>query len=771
MRDADQTDYLANGDAVDQHPELVVALREYQAAVDAGVTPDRQKLLARYPNVANDLEECLDGLDVLQAAAPALQADPIQAAPMSVAAEGTLGDFRLIREVGRGGMGVVYEALQISLDRRVALKVLPFAATFDSRQLQRFKNEAHAAALLHHTHIVPIYAVGSERGVHFYAMQFIEGDSLATVVRQLRDRAGREPGLAADESAGRSSGGASKLHGDEGKPDVALSGRLADDGGRSTWDVSAALTSAASSSTAIDFRKVARLAIHAAEALEHAHQRGVVHRDVKPANILVDAAGDLWVTDFGLAQLQMDTGLTKPGDLLGTIRYMSPEQASGRKTLLDHRTDIYSLGATLYELLTLEPPFAGETRQELLYQILHQEPRSPRLVNRAVPVELETIVLKCLAKNPAERYAAAADLAADLQRFLDHQPIQARRPSLVDRARKWSRRHPSAVVAAVLLLIVVAIALSISNRLISQEQQKTVAALARESKRADEEKMRANQAETQLRQSRQAVDILIQISEKELANEPIPRFWRLLLLETALGYYQSFIDYQSAIERRNQDSAPQPELSAIQARIGRTLSDLTALKDESNILQVQVVMILLWSPPLLDEFGLSAPQRELVADLRQKWSDDYRATCEDSRGAPEDARRQRLVRVAEGYERALRAVLSNEQMERVEQLGLQSAVKFGYNGPDFVKALKLPAGPRVSSGGLKFPAFSRMTDPLGLPTQQSGEVLSSTLEDALLDAVTTLTKDWRKSAGALFEGFRERANSAPAAPEPDHLPD
>src|SRR5262249_36251756 len=157
----------------------------------------------------------------------------------------------------------------------------------------------------------------------------------------------------------------------------------------------------------------------------------------------------------------------RSGDLLGTFRYMSPEQTSGQRAVLDHRTDIYSLGATFYELLALAPVFDGETRQELLYQILHHEPRPPRLRNRAIPPELETIVLKALSKSPADRYGTAAEFAADVQRYLDDQPIRARRPSLVDQARKWSRRHPSLVVASLMLLLIVAVALFVSNRLIA----------------------------------------------------------------------------------------------------------------------------------------------------------------------------------------------------------------------------------------------------------------------------------------------------------------
>jgi Flp pilus assembly protein TadD len=201
---------------------------------------------------------------------------------------------------------------------------------------------------------------------------------------------------------------------------------------------------------------VAGLGIQAAEALEHAHQLGVVHRDVKPANLLVDGRGHLWVTDFGLAQVQSQAGLTLTGDLVGTLRYMSPEQALGRRELVDHRSDIYSLGVTLYELLALEPAVPGSDRQELLRRIASEEPRPPRRLNKAIPAELETIVLKALAKSPAERYATAQEMADDLERFLRDEPIRARRPTLVQRARKWSRRHRPVVRTAVASLVLMA---------------------------------------------------------------------------------------------------------------------------------------------------------------------------------------------------------------------------------------------------------------------------------------------------------------------------
>jgi eukaryotic-like serine/threonine-protein kinase len=417
---------------------------EFMDAVRRGERPAVEEYAGRHPQLAPLLRQVLPALQVIGVPeADSLSADdPLIYSDQSLR---SLGDFRLLREIGRGGMGVVYEAEQVSLGRRVALKVLPFAAALDVKQLQRFKHEAQAAAHLHHQHIVPVYGVGCERGVHYYAMQFIEGQTLAALRCELRQLAAPSP---PSPAPGRGPAGAST---------APMAGLSTDQSTRSP----------------AFFRTMANLGVQAAEALEHAHQLGVVHRDIKPANLLVDVRGNLWITDFGLARSGTDTGLTMSGDLVGTLRYMSPEQALGKPLLLDQRTDIYSLGATLYELLTLTPAFSGGDRQALLRQITFDEPLPLRRVNRAVPVELETIVQKAMSKLPEERYATAQELADDLRRFLADQPIRAKRPTLWQRARKWSRRHRGAVLSAGLVLVFAVIGLALSTLMIWREKGRT----------------------------------------------------------------------------------------------------------------------------------------------------------------------------------------------------------------------------------------------------------------------------------------------------------
>jgi serine/threonine protein kinase/Flp pilus assembly protein TadD len=434
-------------EALEPTSEVISILEEFLTKLESGARLNPEDLTARCPDLAEPLKACLASLEFLHDASLSLR-DP-SAPELPAASEfqtdlGPLGDFQLVREIGRGGMGVVYEAEQISLSRRVALKVLPFAAALDARQLQRFKNEAQAAACLHHTNIVPIFGVGCERGVHYYVMQYIEGQTLAAIIKSLR-------------------------HGN----DCGLPGFISEPGnGHATAPSQATEASAAAPA---HVRAAAVLGMQAALALEHAHQLGVVHRDIKPANLLVEAgcrdpaAGNeaeangirLWVTDFGLAHCrQGQAGLTVTGDLVGTLRYMSPEQAGAQPIGVDHRTDIYSLGATLYEFLTLEPAFNGDDRHELLRRLATEEPRPLRKVNKAAPAYLETIVLKAMAKNPLERYATAQEMANDLRRFLRDEPILARPLTLLKRTRRWARRHRpvmlSAAVASLAALTVLA---------------------------------------------------------------------------------------------------------------------------------------------------------------------------------------------------------------------------------------------------------------------------------------------------------------------------
>jgi WD40 repeat protein/serine/threonine protein kinase len=457
---------------------------EISACLKAGREPDVDMLIARHPELASQIRELVPALVTLDQLGHGVSSPSSLSSAGAASPLGQIGDYRIIREIGRGGMGVVYEAEQISLSRHVALKVLPFAAALDPRQLQRFKNEAQAAAHLHHQNIVPVFGVGCERGVYFYAMQYIASQTLAGVIDELRQQRKRdrsEAGLPLSQFAeGLISGTLAAVQRSAAGPATGIyvpaqPKKLGTAAGETS--AQAALSTEHSTNNGVYFRTVAHLGQQAAEALEHAHQLGVIHRDIKPANLLLDTRGHLWVTDFGLARFQDNAGLTMTGDLLGTLRYMSPEQALGKRVVIDQRTDIYSLGATLYELLTLQPAFTGRDRQEILRQIAFEEPRPIRQLNRAVPADLETIVLKALGKNPEERYTTAQDLVDDLRRFLEDKPIRAKPPTFLQRSTKWARRHQSvvttAVVALFVLLLLAVAGLTVSNRLIVAEEDRT----------------------------------------------------------------------------------------------------------------------------------------------------------------------------------------------------------------------------------------------------------------------------------------------------------
>jgi serine/threonine protein kinase len=352
-----------------------------------------------------------------------------------------LGDFEIVREVGRGGMGVVFEARQLSLNRKVALKVLSGSIGLSPKAVPRFRREAEAAAKLHHTNIVPVYATGEANGTHFYAMELIEGPSLDAVIRQLRQARSNEPTATPPRT-----------------PDqFAATGPYVPSADPSA-NGAAVLTASSFSSDGHYFDTVAKMIADVADALEYAHKQGVIHRDIKPSNLLRSPDGRLSINDFGLARMLEEPGMTVTGEFVGTPAYMSPEQITAGRVPIDHRTDIYSLGATLYELLTLEPPFAGKGRDQLLAQVLHKDPKAPRRVNRKVPVDLETICLKAIDKDPDRRYQTAGELAADLRRYVNRFAIAARRAGPIERLRKWVKRHPGLAAALTLLLVAVGVA-------------------------------------------------------------------------------------------------------------------------------------------------------------------------------------------------------------------------------------------------------------------------------------------------------------------------
>jgi serine/threonine protein kinase len=384
-------------------------------------------------------------------------------------AQQRLGDFEILREIGRGGMGVVYEARQVSLNRKVALKVLAPGLGLTRLAVERFHREAQAAAKLHHTNIVPVHATGEHDGTHFYAMELIEGPSLDQVLNQLKQEP--QPGQAPKAATST-------------RPDL-LETALHIPGSSSSGPAAELSTSSLSSGGSY-FDTVARMVADVADALEYAHRNGVIHRDVKPSNLLLSPDGRLSINDFGLARVLEQPGMTMTGEFVGTPAYMSPEQITAGRTPLDHRTDVYSLGATLYQMLTLQPPFAAERRDQMLAQVLHKEPTPPRRVNKKAPIDLETICLKALEKDPDRRYQTAGQLAKDLRHYVNRFAITARRTGPVGQLQKWVRRNPGLAAGLGCTVLATAAAVLIAYRGYAVEQRRLAEKLRIEQQLHDE---------------------------------------------------------------------------------------------------------------------------------------------------------------------------------------------------------------------------------------------------------------------------------------------
>ena len=367
-------------------------------------------------------------------------------------------------------------------------------------------------------------------------MKYIEGQAVDQAIRELRD--------VAETSTPPGSSSVTRL------PEAI---RQADTG--------SAISAALAINSRDYFRTVADLGIQAAEALHHAHQYGIIHRDIKPSNLLLDVRGKLWVTDFGLARLPEEAGLTKTGDVLGTLQYMSPEQAGGKSSLIDPRTDVYSLGVTLYELLTLRPAFEGGDRQELIGRIVEHEPTRPRRINGSIPLDLENIVLKAISKNREERYATAQELADDLRRFREGMPTFARRPTLAGRIAKWGRRHRKAVRASAAVAMTMVAGLIVAVCMIVRAQGHTEEAL----KKSEDNFAKA---EKYFRQARQVVDRFGIRHAEQLAALPGAEPLRQGVLGETLSYYQEFI------KQADEDPSLRADLATTYFKMGAIREEL-----------------------------------------------------------------------------------------------------------------------------------------------------------------------------------------------------
>jgi eukaryotic-like serine/threonine-protein kinase len=586
----------------------------------SGERPSIEDYALKHPELADEIRAILPALVELE-----LNQSPggsvtgsLQAAIMDPAAKAPriLGDYLILREIGRGGMGVVYEAVQQSLGRHVALKVLPQQSLAGSSHVDRFQLEARAAARLHHTNIVPVFGVGSQEGVHYYAMQFIQGQGLDEVFDELRrmrggqsrdaapvksTRSATERSLAFEASRGLLTG---RFGGDGGDADETeakirreagdtLAATLTEEGGAG-GPISRSASAAGSgisahgelSGTGAEtqyYRSVARVGLQVAEGLAYAHSEGILHRDIKPSNLLLDAKGTVWVTDFGLAKAEGTDALTQSGDIVGTLRYMAPERFDGWS---DPRSDVYSMGVTLYEMLTLQYLFQEPNRVKLIDRVMHDTPVSPRKLDRTVPRDLETIILKAIAKEPAQRYASAEHMAEDLRRFLADRPVLARRSSPTEQAWRWCRRNPALATTSMLAiagLVAAVVVLAFSNARIARTSRLLALALREKDgalKTARENEIQAKastqeassqreRAEAGEAQARAAVDeFLTRVTEDALLKAPGLQSLRRDLLSSALRFYEEFL------KQHSDDPGLRVALGEVQLRVGKIQQDL-----------------------------------------------------------------------------------------------------------------------------------------------------------------------------------------------------
>jgi len=433
---------LADSDSdsdVDVPDEVGQLAEQFLALHRQGLTPNIDDYCLRYPEFADRIRSLFPTLLMVEQCGVAASGDSfiIKSGLVGATCPEQIGDYKIIREVGRGGMGIVYEAEQQSLGRRVALKVLPTSAVLSKSTIERFRRESRAAAKLHHSNIVPVFGVGEQDGLHYYVMQFIQGVGLDEILLQLADSKrdllfqGTET-HPNDTQASETSTDSSKL---------AARTLSSSDGEKQP----------SGSEDRIYWHRVALIGMQLANALHFAHSQGVLHRDLKPANVLLDMDGTVWLTDFGLAQATDDSNLTRSGDIVGTLRYLAPERLRGE---CSRQSDVYGLGITLYELVTFAPAFAENDRATLIRQIVQQDPKRPRSINHNVPRDLETIILKAIEKEATRRYESAEALADDLSRFLGDRPIRARRVVWVEQAWRWCRRNPMvATLSSVVCLL------------------------------------------------------------------------------------------------------------------------------------------------------------------------------------------------------------------------------------------------------------------------------------------------------------------------------
>ena len=644
-------------------PRFEQLAEEFAERFRQGERPKPQEYADRYPEFADQIHDLFPAMVMMEEIAP----DSGDSVVILAAAERRsspqhptqIGDFRIVRQAGRGGMGVVYEAEQVSLGRHVALKVLPQLA--DTKQKRRFEREAKAAAKLHHTNIVPVFGVGEENGISYYVMQFIQGlglDDVLNELRQLQNADGSAATTPRELKVSRVTPGSdvnrtykttapelsaaevarSLLTGQfenepsdqddqrEAEQDVGhaalqqvtatatlesmtptSSGDSTDSNSSGSFSLSSSALSSSGSGEIIPSKRrpqtywqsVAHLGRQVAEALQYAHDQGVLHRDVKPGNLLLDLRGTVWVTDFGLAKANDQQDITHTGDIFGTLRYMPPEAF---ETKTGAQGDIYSLGLTLYELLALRPAFRDRDRQQLVKHITTGDLTPLNKLNPAVPRDLVTIVHRAVERNPRDRYQTAAQLAEDLQHFVDDEPIKARRITLTERFVRWSRRNKG-LASSLAALVGLLIAIAVGSVLMAGYYQKLAdrnASLADRNASLVEEKSEALQKE----------EVALAAS---LAAERDARF--NLYQASLFATQQALANSQSSIRAKGLLSQSRPKRGEMDLR-GWEWFYLNALAHESLVIPIRATKFCATFDPSGEKVATGGPHEIAVFDAK-----------------------------------------------------------------------------------------------------------------------------------------------------------
>ncbi len=473
-----ESDWIDRLDEATQY-RVVAILDKYLVELENGGQPSIDAIVAEYPELDKPLRSSLESIRLLNKVHEGSDHSEILTiySNHNPPSEAVVGGYVIGRELGRGAMGVVYAAKCEANAEEVAIKFLETKGIRDQGCIERFRREARAAESLNHPNIVPVYEIGYDQSKHFYTMKLIDGASLSHTID-------------------------------------------------ATFNRIANSTECLPSNVEY-YRHLAEAMSRVADALHAAHSTGIVHRDIKPSNLLMDTKGQIWITDFGLAHVDDGLNLTYTGDIIGTFQYMSPEQASGKRERIDIRSDIYSLGATLYELFTGFAPYAGLERAEILQRIQTAEPLRPTAYNRDLPLDLETIIRRAMRPDRSDRYQSAALFAEDLHRFASGQPILARAVSIGERGKKWASAHSGRLAIALLIALLGIVVLTVTNLLIAGQRQLTAEAL--------------RSSEWYARKARSAVHTLGTQFAEQLNDIPRTESLRRKVLDETLDFYESFI--------------------------------------------------------------------------------------------------------------------------------------------------------------------------------------------------------------------------------------